>query len=339
MADDAEFAAGLAADLDHVHRHGIPLDVESVTLPALADLAQLVGHKKDEGSEHCYRQVRALLLDAIGCIRTTEKRRRGLEALLDLTGEHMPRMHERRDSAAPFLGYKNGNSFRQTENTNHRLVETVILEKVQTALLDIAAEHKVAPKAPPSKSRLKPPPRKQPPRTGRSTSSAPRKQRAAKARSIAGADRILVLSEGFPLRVDRRKGLSRMIEEGHYDLADLQIRQLRFKTSAKGGQVTGRLLRCEPLLRDDAITVNTVLRSMRRRQLRPASVGELLALGAQYPDEQCAAPIVALGAQGTAKNGMIYIPYLLGSGSKRFLKLRWDSQQWPSGYLFLAIGR
>jgi hypothetical protein len=339
MADDAEFAAGLLADLESVHRDGIAEDVERVTLPRLAELAQLSSNEKPDGSEdYHYQQITALLRQAIGRINTTRKRHQGIEALLDLAEDHEWRMHVRRNSAAPFLGYKNGDSFRQTQG---RSVEALILEEVRAALLDLAAEHrhKVAPKAPPSKPRPKPQPRKRPPRTARSIPSAPRKQRAAEARYIAGANGIQVWSERSPLKMDRRKGLLRMIEEGHYDLVDRQIEELRFKTHVKGGQVTGRLLRHEPNPVYDTMTIDTVLRGMGQRRLRPASVEELLAFGAQYPDEQCQAPVVALGARGKAKNGVIYIPYLWGSDALRSLKLRRESQQWPSGYRFLAIGR
>lgn len=334
MADDEELAAGLIrAELEHIHEEGIAEDVEQVTLPYLDELAQLSSKEQDDGSaDYHFQQITALLRQAIGRMNTTQKRRQGMEALLDLTEDHEPRMGERRDLAAPFFGYKNGESLRQAQN---RSVEPRILGEVRDALLGLAAEHRHARarKAVPSKPRPKPRPR-----TDRPTPSTPRKQRAAEARYVAGTDGILAWSERFPLTVDRRKGLLRMIEEGHYDLSDSQIRQLHFKASARGGQVTGRLLRCEPTLRDHAIT-DDMLRGMRRRRLRPASVEELLAFGVQYPDEQCTAPIVALGAQGKIGDGVTYIPYLLGSGSKRFLRLRRNSQRWPSGYRFLAVGR
>ncbi len=81
-----------------------------------------------------------------------------------------------------------------------------------------------------------------------------------------------------------------------------------------------------------------VLAEMKNRGLRPATLPELLAFGAQFPDEQRKYPIVALGSAWKYFEGCNFVPALVGQDNERRLSLYFDDcfTKWNSAYRFLV---
>jgi hypothetical protein len=74
--------------------------------------------------------------------------------------------------------------------------------------------------------------------------------------------------------------------------------------------------------------------------MRAATIKELLAFGATYPDVQREFPVIALGATWIDQYGGCYAPYLDVVGSERHLDLSediWDVRHWAEHYRFLAV--
>ena len=80
-----------------------------------------------------------------------------------------------------------------------------------------------------------------------------------------------------------------------------------------------------------------VLAEMERESLRPATMVELLAFGAQYPETQREFPVVALGSVWTGPQGDRDVGYLWGNPGSRQLGLYWRGDDWFADYRFLAV--
>ncbi|MBI4098457.1 MAG: hypothetical protein HY437_00295 [Candidatus Magasanikbacteria bacterium] len=86
----------------------------------------------------------------------------------------------------------------------------------------------------------------------------------------------------------------------------------------------------------DAST-DAVLAELDRRNLRPAALPELLALGAKNPNLQKEFPLVALGSVWRYWYGsrdVACLDYWLGG---RYLDLCWGGDAWFEGCRFLAV--
>ena len=132
----------LTKDVEYVHAKGLAKDIEAVSVPALAELAEDLSSDKNAGQPDYYRQqIKALLLRAIPHVEETEKRRQGLQKLLDIADEeHVAKLGARRDAAADSFGYKDGESLRQGK-PGKRDFEEGIREGLVTQLQALAAEH------------------------------------------------------------------------------------------------------------------------------------------------------------------------------------------------------
>lgn len=103
-----------------------------------------------------------------------------------------------------------------------------------------------------------------------------------------------VKSKGDSLRivVDYSQSLSAMIAAGKYDWVDDNITDEHSPINSKG-EVE---LNSEPVHYGKRMGSDDVVRDLESRGLRPATLPELLAFGASYPDKQREFPIVALGS-------------------------------------------
>jgi hypothetical protein len=81
----------------------------------------------------------------------------------------------------------------------------------------------------------------------------------------------------------------------------------------------------------------SVLKEFEARGLRAATLPELLAFGATYPEKQCEFPVVALGSVWRSRGGHRYVPYLSGDGSERELHLDWSGNRWDDYCRFAAV--
>lgn len=139
----------------------------------------------------------------------------------------------------------------------------------------------------------------------------------------------------FIVTVDYALSLAAMIAAGKYDWANEDIAQRNFPLRGEGKVEVG--LRLVHL--DREMSTEAVLAELDQRGLRPATLAELLAFGAKYPEEQRKYPIVALGSVWACPRGGRFVPCLYRDGSERDLRLRYDDDVWRESYRFLAASK
>ena len=134
--------------------------------------------------------------------------------------------------------------------------------------------------------------------------------------------------------VDHHKNFAEMVAEGNYDYLNSDI-------NANNFPVDGQLCRKETdivlVYLNRAANTEQVLAEMDRKGLRPATIAELLSIGAKYPNLQREFPIVALGSVWQDRYGPRYVPYLDGLGSERDLHLSWVGDDWSELCRFAAV--
>lgn len=135
--------------------------------------------------------------------------------------------------------------------------------------------------------------------------------------------------------VDYGKTLEEMIAAGRYDTRNNDITAERFPFQGTG-QVEVELHLVH--LGRDAST-DTVLAELDRRNLRPATIEELLALGAKYPNLQKQFPFVALGSVWQHPGGRRGVACLGHWDAGRGLALDWFGLDWNGGCRFLAVSK
>src|SRR3989344_4382360 len=116
----------------------------------------------------------------------------------------------------------------------------------------------------------------------------------------------------YKVFVDYGQTLQQMIANGKYDYANSDITSGNFPTTANDGkqEVVVELAHFGRDMESDA-----VLKKFEARGLRAATLPELLAFGATYPEKQREFPIVALGSVWRDRGGGRDVPCLDGSGS------------------------
>ncbi len=137
----------------------------------------------------------------------------------------------------------------------------------------------------------------------------------------------------FKVLVDYAKTLKEMIREGKYNWVDSNITQENFRTQEKGTQEIeiqlfhfGRVVGSEE-----------VLEEMEREGFRPATLPELLALGAADRELQKEFPIVALGSRWRSPDGYLVVPFLHWFGLRRNLDLGWFESDWHESCRFAGV--
>ena len=136
----------------------------------------------------------------------------------------------------------------------------------------------------------------------------------------------------FEIIVDYSQTLTEMILAGQYDWHNNDITECRFPHQQEG-KVT-----LTPVLVhiDRNASTAEALAEIAKRGLRPATLAELLAFGATYPELQRKFPIVALG-QSALIGGYPNVPVLCGDGRERGLDLVWAGLGWNGRCRFLAF--
>lgn len=141
-----------------------------------------------------------------------------------------------------------------------------------------------------------------------------------------------VVRDGFRVVVDYAKSLSAMIAAGNYDWVNSDISEKNFPVKGQGKVE----LNTELIHYDKSMGSDDIVRDMESRNLRPATLPELLAFGETYPDKQREFPVVALASVWQAWFGFRYVAYL-SLGSRRSLFLFVWSGDWCGDYRFLAV--
>lgn len=133
----------------------------------------------------------------------------------------------------------------------------------------------------------------------------------------------------FPLTVDYGQSLAEMVAAGMYSYASPDITAENFPVGSGEASVETILVQMERTTSDEE-----VLAEMGRRGLRPASMVELLAFGAQYPEIQRKFMVAAFGSVWEAGRKVGCLSSSLGD---RDLCLYWLSGDWYARDRFLAV--
>lgn len=142
-----------------------------------------------------------------------------------------------------------------------------------------------------------------------------------------------VSGDGFIVTVDYSKSLAEMVASGHYDWKNSDIVAEHFPTTQKGVNE----VKLELVHLDKNASTDEVLRYLDEHGYRPATLLELLAFGAKYPDEQKKYPVVALGSVWRSSGGDRYVACLDCYGAERHLSLSWCGDDWHGRCRFLAV--
>ncbi|MCL5004154.1 MAG: hypothetical protein M1352_02700 [Patescibacteria group bacterium] len=135
------------------------------------------------------------------------------------------------------------------------------------------------------------------------------------------------------LRVDYDQSVEVVVKAGKFDYANSDVTSKNFPSQRKGqANLEAVLVQFDRYMESDE-----VLAELDKMGMRAGTLAELLALGAQHPNQQREYPIVALGSVWRASVGNRSVPYLWGHSSHRGLYLPWFDDRWHQGYRFLAF--
>ena len=169
----------------------------------------------------------------------------------------------------------------------------------------------------------------------------------------ADRDGIPHSAKAYQLTVDCRLSLGEMVARGHYSAVDTRnitpknfplqcgeangreivVEVISFELASDKPEVSGGVVRKTTPMR--TISTEDVLREMARQNLRPATIEELLTLGATYPHIHRDGPITALGSSPVVE-GERRVPFI-GSHPGRALLLSWLDGNWGVVFRFLAV--
>ncbi len=137
----------------------------------------------------------------------------------------------------------------------------------------------------------------------------------------------------YPVTVNYDLTVEQLVKAGKYVWSDGDVTSKNFP-STETGQAEVMIYLVTP--RYD-ISSEDIIQEMDKMDpsLRPATLKELLALGAQYPDLQKQTWIVALGSPWSDL-GMIFVP-CLDDDPARNLSLDWYIMDWDSDWSFACV--
>jgi hypothetical protein len=130
--------------------------------------------------------------------------------------------------------------------------------------------------------------------------------------------------------------LAEMIELGRYDWKNPAITETNFPSIDPSRFTTKGV---ELLHFDRDILTKAAIAEMDKQGFRPATTEELLAYGAENPEEQRKHPLVALGSSWIGPGGYRLVPYLAEGAGRRRLNLLWavPSRRWLAACRFLVV--
>ncbi len=145
-----------------------------------------------------------------------------------------------------------------------------------------------------------------------------------------------ILDGVYPVKVDHSLSFDQMVEAGKYDEVSEGASAREYPiVPTSGVSEVGIRLFC---FFREYLTTQQVVRRMKQRGYRPATVPELLALGAAYPELQLGGDIVELGTLDITDEEDLGI-LVLGKTDNFGRELShdaWDSE-WDSSSRFAAV--
>jgi len=137
----------------------------------------------------------------------------------------------------------------------------------------------------------------------------------------------------YTITINYDKTIGQLIKVGKFGWKNDDITSKNFPSVEKG--LVGVAIYLFNFDRD--ISSEDVIAEMNKQGCRPATLKELMELGAQYPDLQRKNWIVALGSTWRDSDGGVLVPCLSGSEGVRNLRLNWWGGGWDSGWRFAAV--
>ena len=137
----------------------------------------------------------------------------------------------------------------------------------------------------------------------------------------------------YVVSVDYGMSLAGMIVAGQYDWKNSDINAKNFPVAGEGVVET----KLELIHLNKVASTDEVEAYLEKNGLRPATLAELLAFGAMFPEIQREFPVIALGSSWVDPDGNRDVPCLNWNGSERYLNLYWDGSDWYEICRFLAV--
>ncbi len=175
---------------------------------------------------------------------------------------------------------------------------------------------------------------------------------AARLRSVVGGDVVLsatkssestenpeVTSETYKVVVDYFLDMPEAIAAGEYDNTNPDITDEHFPPYSIPQDYEPFEVEIHLVHFGREVTTAEVMAELDRLGLAPATLPELLALGAAFPDLQRKSWIAALGSRWSSPGGSVHRPLLSGDDGGRELSLYWDDPDdgWGADYRFAAV--
>lgn len=137
----------------------------------------------------------------------------------------------------------------------------------------------------------------------------------------------------YPVEIDYSDTFEQRLAAGRYDWKNSDITEKHFPVKGEGQiQVDLELAHYGKSLSTEAI-----LAAIEAQGYRPATIEELLAFGATYPEFQREFPIVALDSVWQHRSGLRGVAYLRRHGGGRDLELGRLGLGWDGRYRFLVV--
>ncbi|MBI3825639.1 MAG: hypothetical protein HY294_06575 [Candidatus Rokubacteria bacterium] len=136
----------------------------------------------------------------------------------------------------------------------------------------------------------------------------------------------------FSVAIDYTQSLAAMIKAGHYNWVNSDITEQHFPITPGPKDVSFELVHFDRLMYTDA-----VLAELEKRGVRPATLPELLAFGAKYPEKQREFSVVALASVWRHWQSSLCAPSLWGRADGRLLLLDWLDRGWGARCRFAAV--
>jgi len=137
----------------------------------------------------------------------------------------------------------------------------------------------------------------------------------------------------YLVEIDYSDTLEQRLAAGRYDWKNSDITEKHFPVKGEGQ------IKLDLELAHYAKNMNTeaVLAVIDAQGYRSATIEELLAFGAAYPELQREFPIIALGSVWRNRLGNRYVACLYRDGNERNLNLNWIEDDWYVHCRFLVV--
>jgi hypothetical protein len=144
---------------------------------------------------------------------------------------------------------------------------------------------------------------------------------------------ISFITHTFTITVDETLSLEELVKEGKYDWSNENIISKNFPLP-KNGKKSDKEVFLFHFVKN--MSSEAIIALMDKAGYKPATIWDLLSLGASHPDLQREFPVVALGSVAELV-GFRFVGCLRRCDSERDADLNDFGREWGGGYRFLAV--